>query len=282
MRTRVISGIVIAIILVGVWAMIFTPVFDIFFAILAGAACFEVTRAAGVKNTEMKVVAIIFSAVLLLGMVYPAKFPIGILCMIYVMFLIILTIINNSEITFEHLTVTIYSSFVIPIAFSTISLIADFYQTYDFINKPETVFFIWYAVCCALFTDVFAFQFGVKYGKHKMAPVLSPKKSWEGAIAGVVCVILLNAASLAVFLNFFATKEFALPIWLYLLMSPIFSVCGIFGDLAASFIKRNYGVKDYSNLIPGHGGIMDRFDSVILVMPAFYVFITIYGMVVGA
>ena len=64
-------------------------------------------------------------------------------------------------------------------------------------------------------------------------------------------------------------------------MSPIISVISMFGDLMASFIKRNYGIKDYSNLIPGHGGIMDRFDSVILVMPAFYVMMSIYGLVVS-
>ena len=282
MKTRVLSGIVIAIVLVAVWSQIFTPIFDVFFAILAAAACYEITKAIGVKNKEMQIVSIIFSAVMVLGVIYPSKLPIAILTMIYVIFLVILTVIHNSEIKFEHLAITVYASIIIPIAFSTISLVADSYKFYDFIDKPETVFLIWYGVSCALFTDVFAYQFGVKYGKHKMTPVLSPKKSWEGAIAGVVCVIILNLISYAVFMHFFAVKDFAFPLWLYILASPVLSVVGIFGDLIASLLKRNYNVKDYSNLIPGHGGIMDRFDSVLLVFPAYYVLITIYGMVVGS
>ncbi len=280
MKTRVISGVVLAVILIAVWSQIFTPIFDIFFSILSAAACFEITRAVKVKNLELRIVSIIFAGVLPLGIIYGAKFPLGILCIVYVMFLIILTVINNQEITFEHLAASIYASFVVPAAFSTIGLNADLYKLYDFIDKRETVFLILYAVTCALFTDVFAQLSGMAFGKHKMTPVLSPKKTWEGAIGGVLSVIALNVVFLLIFTHFFADKAFFLPIWLYLLMSPVLSVMGIFGDLAASMIKRNYGIKDYSNLIPGHGGIMDRFDSVIFVMPAFYVIMTIYGMVV--
>lgn len=280
MKTRILSGIVIAIILIGVWSQIFTPIFDLFFCILAAAACYEVTKAAGIKNLILKVASILFAGVLPCCMIYASQMLTVVLCIIYVVFLVIWTVINNSEIKFEHLAIAIYSSFIIPAAFTTIGLVANLYQAYDFIDYRETVFFIWYAVCCAMFTDVFAYQVGVKIGKHKMTPVLSPKKSWEGAISGVVCVIVLNIISLIVFTKFFALKAFALPVWLYICMSPILSIAGIYGDLAASLIKRNFGIKDFSNLIPGHGGIMDRFDSVILVMPTFYAFITIYGMVV--
>ena len=280
MKTRVISGVVLAVILISVWTQIFTPIFDIFFGILSAAACYEITKAVKVKNIELKIVSILFAFVLPLGIVYGAKFPLGILCIIYVMFLVVLTVIHNQDITFEHLAATIYASFVVPAAFSTISLIADFYKTFDFIDKRETVFLILYSVSCALFTDVFAQLSGMAFGKHKMTPVLSPKKTWEGAFGGVIGVILINSLFLFIFMKFFAVKVFALPIWFYILMCPILSVCGIFGDLAASMIKRNYEIKDYSNLIPGHGGIMDRFDSVIFVMPAFYVIMTIYGMVV--
>ncbi len=281
MKTRVISGIFIAIILIAVWSQIFTPIFDIFFGVLAAAACYEITKAVGVKNKEMQAVAIIFAGILPLGLIYAAKFPIGLLCIIYVIFLVVITVINNSDITFEHLAGTVYASFIVPIAFSFGGLISDFYKVYDFIDKRECVFFIWFAIAGSLFTDVFAQLSGMAFGKHKMTPVLSPKKTWEGSIGGVICALLLNLLWLCIFLKFFAVKPFAIPIWLYIAMSPVISIAGIFGDLMASFIKRNYGIKDYSNLIPGHGGIMDRFDSVILVMPTFYVMMTIYGLVVA-
>ncbi len=281
MKTRVISGVVIAIVLIAVWTQIFNPIFDIFFGILAAAACYEITKAVGLKNKEMQAVAIIFSGVLAVGVIYASKFPISLLCIIYVIFLVIMTVIHNSEVTFEQVAATVYASFIIPIAFSFAGLIADLYKAYDFIDKRECVFFIWFAIAGSLFTDVFAQLTGMAFGKHKMTPVLSPKKTWEGSIGGVLCALILNLLWLFIFIKFFADKPFAIPVWFYILMSPIISFISMFGDLMASFIKRNYGIKDYSNLIPGHGGIMDRFDSVILVMPAFYVMMSIYGLVVS-
>ncbi|MBQ2693635.1 MAG: CDP-archaeol synthase, partial [Clostridia bacterium] len=129
---------------------------------------------------------------------------------------------------------------------------------------------------------VFAYFVGVKFGKHKMAPNLSPKKSVEGAVGGVVCVLLFMLLCLLVFEKVLVKQSFFMPVWFYCITVVFISITSMFGDLMASLIKRYYGVKDYSNLIPGHGGIMDRFDSVLLASPTMFVLITIYGMVVGA
>ena len=80
--------------------------------------------------------------------------------------------------------------------------------------------------------------------------------------------------------EFLAKQDFFMPVWFYCIMVVFISVTSMFGDLMASLIKRYYGVKDYSNLIPGHGGIMDRFDSVLLASPTMYAFLLIFGMVV--
>jgi phosphatidate cytidylyltransferase len=98
-------------------------------------------------------------------------------------------------------------------------------------------------------------------GKHKMAPVLSPKKSVEGGIGGVVGAALLGAIYGALTGG---------PVFEYALICTVGALISMVGDLAASAIKRNQGIKDYGNLIPGHGGILDRFDSVIFTAPVIY------------
>ena len=98
-------------------------------------------------------------------------------------------------------------------------------------------------------------------GKHKMAPVLSPKKSIEGAVGGVAGATLLGVAYAA------ATQG---PMVQYAVICAVGALISMVGDLAASAIKRNQGIKDYGKLIPGHGGILDRFDSVIFTAPVIY------------
>ncbi|MBQ8062654.1 MAG: CDP-archaeol synthase [Clostridia bacterium] len=283
MKTRVISGIVIGVLLVGAYCLMFTPVIDLVFSLLAAAACFEVTKVAGVKNLALRVVAIVFAGLLPLGVVYIANLRLlEVFVILYVILLIILTVANFSKttITFPELAVTVYASLVIPAAFASIGLISDMYLRYpDLISKADCRLLLWITVATALFTDVFAYFTGVKFGKTKMAPNLSPKKSWEGAIGGVVGVLLFMLLSLLLFEKVFAKTSFFMPVWFYCITVVFISITSMFGDLMASLIKRYYGVKDYSNLIPGHGGIMDRFDSVILASPTMFALITIYGMV---
>ena len=114
---------------------------------------------------------------------------------------------------------------------------------------------------CSWGCDTCAYCVGVLFGKHKMAPVLSPKKSVEGAVGGVVGAILLGIIYAA------ATKGGMVE---YAIICGVGALISMVGDLAASAIKRNQGIKDYGKLIPGHGGILDRFDSVIFTAPIIY------------
>ena len=282
MKQRVISGIVIAALLISIWWFATgTIIFDLFFALLAAAACYEMTKCIGVPSKEMKIVAIIFSFAWVLGLVYPSYCPVSAVAVLFVVFLAFMTVIRYPEIKFEHLAGTVYSSIVIPTAFAMAPVITRLYTTYDFLDKMECKFFVFLVVAGSLFTDVFAQLSGMAFGKHKVTPHLSPKKTWEGCIGGVVCALFLNLLWYFLYVKFFATQAFSLPIWFYCIMSVAMSVASMFGDLIASLIKRNYDIKDYSHLIPGHGGIMDRFDSVIMVMPMFYALFSIYGSVVA-
>ena len=105
-------------------------------------------------------------------------------------------------------------------------------------------------------------------GKHKLAPVLSPKKSVEGAVGGVAGAALLGFLFATVFGG--KMTELMYPRLACTLACAIAAVISQIGDLAASAIKRNHDIKDYGNLIPGHGGILDRFDSMLFTAPAIY------------
>lgn len=117
-------------------------------------------------------------------------------------------------------------------------------------------------------SDTCAYCVGVLFGKHKMAPVLSPKKSVEGGIGGVAGAALLGAAYAAVIAGV-NPAEGHTPL-MYAIICAVGAMISMIGDLAASAIKRNKEIKDYGKLIPGHGGVLDRFDSVIFTAPFIY------------
>ena len=151
--------------------------------------------------------------------------------------------------------------------------------------------YIFYLLLVVMSTDIFALIFGVKFGKHKMAPKISPKKSWEGAISGTVLATVLGVVFVLLypqvesFLGVGTSTNFFDRIFQYgnlsdsdmilyvISLTILMSICGQIGDLVASKFKRTYGIKDYSNLFPGHGGVLDRFDSVLFSATIFLVLI---------
>lgn len=126
---------------------------------------------------------------------------------------------------------------------------------------------------CSWGSDTCAYCVGVLFGKHKMTPKLSPKKSIEGAIGGIVGSALLCGLYTHYVLNVYAKDEFAITVAGAVLLGVIGAFISMIGDLVASAIKRDYDIKDYGKLIPGHGGIMDRFDSVIIVAPLIFFYV---------
>jgi len=124
-----------------------------------------------------------------------------------------------------------------------------------------TIFFCsWICDTCAYFTGRF-------FGRHRLAPVLSPKKTVEGAIGGVAGSILLCVLTAQVISHYYPEEDLTVA---FAIIGFAGSIISMIGDLAASAIKRNHGIKDYGTVIPGHGGIMDRFDSVIFIAPVIY------------
>lgn len=115
--------------------------------------------------------------------------------------------------------------------------------------------------------DTCAYLVGRAIGKHKMSPILSPKKSIEGLIGGIVGAGILGVVFGLIYNHF---MQVAHSVWTFALIGAVCALPAVIGDLAASAIKRNNDIKDYGKLIPGHGGILDRFDSIIFTAPIMY------------
>ncbi len=136
----------------------------------------------------------------------------------------------------------------------------------------DGIYLVWLIVISSWGCDTCAYCVGMLLGKHKLAPVLSPKKSIEGAVGGVAGAALLGAGYALLYGD--KMLEVVSPVVTCAAACAIAAVISQVGDLAASAIKRNHNVKDYGHLIPGHGGVLDRFDSMIFTAPAIYFALT--------
>lgn len=130
---------------------------------------------------------------------------------------------------------------------------------------------IWLPFVTAWFTDSTAYFTGISIGKHKLSPTISPKKTIEGALGGVLGSCLLTYL-FGLFINRYGSN---IGIGNFIIIGLICSIGSLLGDLAASYIKRYTGVKDFGNIIPGHGGILDRFDSILFTAPVVYYYFMI-------
>ena len=133
--------------------------------------------------------------------------------------------------------------------------------------RAQSVWVILYALLIVWVTDSGAYLIGRKLGKHKLAPHVSPNKTWEGSIGGSLVSVIVVGLYLA-----FSPVKFAYGLPIMLLLTVVLSVGGQIGDLIESAFKRHYGVKDSGKILPGHGGILDRFDSLLFVLPLMHLF----------
>ena len=153
------------------------------------------------------------------------------------------------------------------IIFVTAYIFVGFYSLY--MLRSLSLFHVGYLLLTIWFTDSFAYIGGMKFGKNKLSPHISPNKSIEGSVIGSLSSIIIAVVF------YFTTNIFTN---LIIVITLVISVIGQFGDLIESAYKREYGVKDSSNLLPGHGGIFDRFDSVILSAPCLVLLLNLVAM----
>ncbi len=270
MKQRVITAILFGIVFIGAVLLMNTIVFPIFVSVLSAIAVYEVEKAVGLTNNLIKSASLALSVAIPFVVHFKVSLPIAAIGSIYVVLILIFMLLKFETTRFEQAISAIFASVCIPFSLSLMIFFRDINKYFDNYTKIDGIFLLIFSFFAAWMTDIFAYFVGSKLGKHKLCPKISPKKSVEGAIGGVIGAVLLNVLLLFVFNKFFFETKSDLSYITVIILSVVLSVVSMFGDLAASTIKRNFGIKDFGNLLPGHGGIMDRFDSALFVMPTLY------------
>ena len=270
MKQRVITGVLFAIIFIVAILLINTIAFPVFLSLLSAIAVWEVEKAVGLKNKLIMVFSIAVGVCIPFLFEFGVSVPIGAFGGLYVVTILILMLLQYDKTRFHEAVISIFASVCIPYAFSVMIIFRDIDEYVDGYSKVEGFYFLIFAVFASWMTDIFAYFVGSKFGKHKLCPKISPKKSVEGAIGGILGAVLLNVLLLFIFKKFIFEIETGISYVGVALLSVALSVVSMCGDLAASTVKRNFGIKDFGKLLPGHGGIMDRFDSALFVLPVLY------------
>lgn len=215
------------------------------------------------KNKVIKKVKFIicgFSFIIPLLMYYKPE-VIDLYYVFIIMGIMLIYLKNHDDLDYKDTCFLVCGATILPIAFNMITgiYLLDFGK-----------YLILIPMIAAWCSDVFAYLVGRTFGKHKLAPTISPNKTIEGSIGG----ILGGVVGMLIFAYF--TKQFIdMSIIITIAIGALGSIVGQMGDLCFSMIKRQTGIKDYSKLIPGHGGILDRFDSIMFTAPITYILLTL-------
>ncbi|HEX7357534.1 MAG TPA: phosphatidate cytidylyltransferase [Ignavibacteriaceae bacterium] len=234
--------------------------------LIAGVSFYEFSIMAKVKgalvNINLGLIALIF---LILNQ-YKFFYSQYIFLIGFFIVLLLFELFRNNGSAIQNLGATLLGIFYLGIFGSTLIGLREFYPDINGLyNQGGFLIISLFAVIWIC--DSAAFFGGTALGKHKLFPRVSPKKSWEGAIFGFLFAIITMILAKYIVLNFLSFKD-------VIIIGFIIGTFGQMGDLVESLLKRDAGVKDSSNLIPGHGGIFDRFDSLLFSSPIIYLYLT--------
>ena len=258
MLTRILSGICLAIITISSILIGNVYLFGVcLFISLVGLM--ELYRIVGIHKKAMGIIGYIAVVGYYLCIYFDFDIYLMLIITAALMLIMATYVISFPKYNAEHAMTAVFGLIYICVTLAYI---------YEVRELENGIYIVWLIFVSSWGNDTFAYFSGVLLGKHKMAPQLSPKKSIEGAIGGVVGAAVLGAAYGAIISD--KLTIVSNPILMFAIASAVGALFAIIGDLAASAIKRNYDIKDYGKLIPGHGGILDRYDSVIFTAPVVY------------
>lgn len=284
MKTRIISGVVGVIVLILALTTFNSLTFNVLAVILYAIALSEIRNTFKENNSNA-----VFATMLAMGAYFllqpyvPQVNPMVILCLFMVAYsFIVVTCFHTMD--FKNVSASfLFGGYVLIGLYSILNMKTN--MPFAQFGWDATFMFI---LCCGIAwgADIFAYFAGYFFGKHKLAPTLSPKKTKEGAVGGVLgsvaltWLLFVGYASIKPMLEG-TTAVYAIngrQLAMLAVLAVFGSVLGMIGDLFASAVKRQTGIKDYGNIMPGHGGVLDRFDSVLLVSP----FVSMLSVVVVA
>ena len=257
MKTRVITAIVGIIVLIGVMFTFNTLIFNLVIAAITLIAIHEIYSALGFEKKDwlMYVVLVPYTLLVMTSNYQVMRRLVMPMSFLLVTFYAIYLVVRNGTISYQKASGLLMFSGIVIFCF-------------------YAVFFILLILCFAWGGDTCAYFAGRAFGKHKLCPVVSPKKTVEGAIGGVLGTMVFGVIITLVYsvaanrMEAFTRSNIGVSMYVIIaLLACVAAVLGIYGDLFASVVKRQCGIKDYGTIFPGHGGILDRFDSVMFIAP---------------
>lgn len=258
MKTRVLSAIVALLIVIPI-LLLGGVVFKIAVAILGAIGFYELMKLKD-KDKKMpmliKIIGMIsFLAIVLCNVKVTSNFMVDYRIVSLILFLNLLPLLlyhNNKKYNIEEALFIIGSIFFLGVSFNLLISIRIFDLDY-----------LIFLLLITIFTDTFGLICGKLIGKNKMIPSVSPKKTWEGFLGGTVIGVFIST------IFYISAFNYTGSIFILILIVTFLSVIGQMGDLVFSSIKRHFKTKDYGNIMPGHGGVLDRLDSILFVLLAF-------------
>ncbi len=257
MKTRIITAVVGILVLIGVLFTFDTMIFNLVIAAITLIAIHEIYMALGFEKKDWLLYAVTVPYTLLImlssysvwrALVMPASF-------LLVLFYAIYLVVRNGTISFAKTSGLVMFSGIVMFCFYSFIRLKELLPVAEY--GYDAIFFILLILCFAWGGDTCAYFAGRAFGKHKLCPVVSPKKTVEGAVGGVLGTMVCGVVVTVIY-SIAADRA---------LLACVAAVLGIYGDLFASVVKRQCGIKDYGTIFPGHGGILDRFDSVMFIAP---------------
>lgn len=257
-KTRLLSGMVLVIIAAIV--LISGGYITLFSALAVSLiGMYELYRVFKLEKTPLAIVAYVMAAVYYCCMgIFTTVEPMMVV-MLFLILLMFVYVLSYPKYEAKDIMAVFFGLIYVAVMLSYL---------YQLRIMENGVYLVWLIFICSWGCDTCAYCVGKLIGKHKMAPVLSPKKSVEGAIGGVIGTALLSVIYTSIFRSQMGLDTKGIVV--LAIISAVAGLISMVGDLTASAIKRNYDIKDYGTLIPGHGGIMDRFDSMMITAPIIY------------
>ena len=274
MKTRIITALVGIVVLVLVLFTFDTLVFNLVVAGISLLAMHEVYNALGFEKADwpLYVVLIPYTLLIMLSNYEHARGLVMVGTFALVLFYSIYLVVRNGVVSYQKVSGLALFSGILMFCFYSLIFLKMLLPVEEY--GYDAIFFILLILCFAWGGDTCAYFAGRAFGKHKLCPVVSPKKTVEGAIGGVLGTMVFGVAATIIYsvaadrMDIFTQSNIGVSMFVIIaLLGIVAAVLGIYGDLFASVVKRQCGIKDYGTIFPGHGGILDRFASVMFIAP---------------
>ena len=277
MKKRIITALIGLPLLAVVLVFYHTYVLNAALSLICGLAVYELLH-----STKYVTQKGLLGWSILFGMYIPfAKVPVLkpyflLIVMAYLAVMLMILFAKHQTVSFQQVAVSFTAAFLVPYGLSSIVYLRDLQA-----EPKMELYYILLIFSSAWVSDIGAYFIGLTFGRHKLCPNISPKKTVEGLVGGLFFCVVMNIAITYVYCDIIGRSgvETSVHLVSLILISLAASLIGVVGDLTCSIIKRQVGIKDFGAIFPGHGGVLDRFDSILLIAPFLYVILQIFSVV---